>query len=107
MNEQRMNAIQQSLSVLVQQGEIVMITLKDFQDKLVELGQTIVAEKAEVQGLLTTLKAQITVLQGQITAGSPVSQADLDNLMLAMNDIIVGVKDISEPVIIPVVPPVV
>lgn len=77
-----------------------MNTLKDLQDKLVELGQTIVAEKVEVQGLLTALKDQIVVLQGQITAGSPVSQADLDGLVLAVNDIITGVKDISEPVVV-------
>ena len=103
INEHEITAIKQSLSLLVKQGEIIMSTLKDLQDKLVELGQTIIAEKAEVQNLLTDLKAQIVVLQGQVAAGSPVSQADLDNLVLAVNDIITGVKDISEPVVTPVV----
>ena len=103
INEHEITAIKQSLSLLVKQGEVIMVTLKDFQDKLVELGQTIVAEKVEVQTLLTDLKAQVKTLQDQITAGSPVSQTDLENLMLAVNDIITGVKDISEPVITPVV----
>ena len=107
INESEITAIKQSLDTLIKQGEVIMSTLKDLQDKLVELGSAIVAEKVEVQGLLTALKAQIGVLQGQVTAGSPVSQADLDNLVLAVNDIITGVKEISEPVVTPVVTPVV
>ena len=101
INEHEITAIKQNLNVLVKQGEVIMSTLKDLQDKLVELGQTIIAEKVEVQGLLTGLKAQIKVLQDQIIAGSPVSQADLDSLVLAVNDIITGVRDISEPIVVP------
>ena len=99
-DEQKMGVILHRLDLLVTQGGLIMSTLLDLQNKLVELGQTIIAEKVEVQGLLTALKAQIKVLQDQIAAGSPVSQADLDTLVLSVNDIITGVKDISEPVVV-------
>lgn len=87
----------QLFTIFSRKVDVIMATLQDLQQKLAELGQTIVAEKAEVQGALTDLKAQIATLQGQIASGTLVTAADLDNLVAAVDAIVVGVKDISEP----------
>ena len=110
-NEHQMNAIQHSLCVLIKQGELIMETLQTIKEKLVALGQAVVDEKTEVQGKLGTLTTQIAelgveiqTLKDQIAAGALVTQADLDALGLSVDEISLGVKDVSEPFNPPVVP---
>lgn len=52
-----------------------------------EILQAIADEKAQVTEALTDLSKQIQDLKDQITTGTPVSQADLDEIKVAIQDI--------------------
>jgi predicted nucleic acid-binding Zn-ribbon protein len=83
----RIEALEKKVTALTtkvtKQGRLIMGTKQ-------ELEEAIAAERAEVQGALASLKTEIQALKDQIASGSPVTPADLDNLIAA-------VKDISEP----------
>lgn len=86
-------------ATLTQQGEQLMATLQEVLDKIAQVGADIVAEKAEVQGALSTLKDQVKALQDQLAAGTGVTSADLDNVLAQLDAIDTGVKAISEPAV--------
>lgn len=54
-----------------------------------EVLEAIAAEKAEVGAKLTDLAVQIQTLKDQIAGGSPVTPADLDDIVSAVHDIFV------------------
>jgi Skp family chaperone for outer membrane proteins len=57
-----------------------MSTVQEIKDAFQALSDTVDAERAEVVGFLTGLKAEIQALKDQIAAGSPATQADLDDI---------------------------
>ncbi len=75
-----------------------MATLEELQAKLTSIDTAIAEERAEVQGLLDGLRAQIQVLQDQLGAGQLVSQEQLDGLAASADAIVERVRAISEPV---------
>ena len=54
---------------------------------LLEVKDAIAAEKAEVLAAVTGLNDQVQALKDQIAAGSPVTAADLDDLVSQVHDI--------------------
>jgi septal ring factor EnvC (AmiA/AmiB activator) len=75
----------------------IMATLQDVKDKIDAVKADLIAEKGEVQTAISALKAQIIALQELLNSGSNVTPADLDALVSSLDQISVGVKDISEP----------
>lgn len=55
-----------------------------------EVIDAIAAEKAEVQAKLDALGTEIQSLKDQIAAGSPVTPADLDEIVSLVHDIFTG-----------------
>ena len=86
----------------LQQGDMIMATLQELKDKMVELGAAINAEKvkgdidkAATEATLVGLKADIQALKDQLATGVLVTQADLDTLFASVGDLITGVHGIN------------
>jgi phage terminase Nu1 subunit (DNA packaging protein) len=86
----------------LQQGDMIMATLQELKDKLVELGAAIKAEKVKdetektaTEATLAGLKADIQTLKDQLATGVLVTQADLDTLFASVGDLITGVQSIN------------
>jgi seryl-tRNA synthetase len=92
-----------------EQGVTIMEDIASLNAKMTALVETVNAERTEVQSLLGNLKAQVAELAVQVSAGVPVTQADLDAFGVSLDAAIAGVTQISEafPVVPvdPVVPP--
>lgn len=71
------------LTIYRKQGETIMATLQDVKD-------AIAAEKAEITSKLADLDKQIQDLKDQIANGSPVTAADLDEIVSNVHDIFVA-----------------
>lgn len=84
------------LNRLVNQGEHIMADIHDVQAKLDSLITATAEERAEVQALLTDLRAEVKTLQDQIANGSVVSQADLDGIATKLDEALASVRAISE-----------
>ena len=65
---------------IIHNQEVIMATLA-------EVKQAVADEKAEVLAKLTALGEEIQALKDQIAAGSPVTAADLDELVASVHDI--------------------
>ena len=63
-----------------------------------EVLDAIAAEKAQVASALEELGIQIQALKDQIAAGDPVTAADLDDIVSAVNDIFIPAPPV-EPII--------
>lgn len=74
-----------------------MVTLEDVTQKLNDINAAIASERAEVQGLLGELRAEIKRLSDLLAAGQLVTQEQLDGLDAAAAAIVARVRDISEP----------
>lgn len=84
--------------IFLKEFKHIMATLQELKDAIASVKVDIAAEKAEVQSKLADLLQQIKELKDQIAAGTLVTQADLDALIVSVSEIDAGVKDISEPV---------
>jgi hypothetical protein len=63
-----------------------------------EVLDAIAAEKTQVAAALDELAAQIQTLKDQIAAGTPVTAADLDDIVSAVNDIFIPTPPV-EPIV--------
>ena len=91
------SAITRRLDALEAQGRQIMVTLEDVTQKLNDINAAIASERAEVQGLLGELRAEIKRLSDLLAAGQIVTQEQLDGLDAAAAAIVARVRDISEP----------
>lgn len=99
VREPGLDAMLLKLTRLFNQGELIMATLVELNQKIADLTTAIADERTEVQGLLDGLRVSIQALQDQLAAGSTVSQADLDALGAALDVVILQVRAISEPAV--------
>jgi hypothetical protein len=91
-------AITRRLYALEVQGDLLLATVQELQQKIDNIGVAVDAERVEVQGLLLDLRTQIQALQDQLGAGQLVTQEQLDGLAVAADAIVARVQAISEPV---------
>jgi len=57
----------------------------------------IAAEKTQVLEAITELENQIQALKDQIAAGTPVTEADLDDIVSAVNDVFIPAPPVEPP----------
>lgn len=74
-----------------------MASLAEVNAAVAQLTQAVAAERAEVQGKLGDLSAQIQALKDQLAQGQTVTPADLDAVVAAIAEINSGIQQISEP----------
>ncbi len=85
------------MEALEAQGDEIMATIEEVQEKLIAIETAIAEERTEVQGLLAGLRDQIRALQEQIAQGANVTQEQLDALDTQAAAIVDRVRAISEP----------
>ena len=78
----------------ITRGEKTMATIAE---QLAELRATIAQVKVDLADEKTEVAAAIQALKDQIGSGTPVTAADLDELITSVKDIGAGVKDIFIP----------
>lgn len=83
-----------AISKLFDQGEKIMASVQELNDKIDQLSAATDAERQEVLAVLQALKDQVQALKDQIAAGTPASQADLDALATRLDDQIAKVQAI-------------
>lgn len=76
----------------------IMTTLDDIKAALARLRQHVTDEAAQVNESLQVLRNTITNLQTQLAAQIPISTADLDSVLAAIDDTTKAVDNIVPPV---------
>lgn len=94
--------IQLSTRITTLEG-VIMATLQEVKDAIAALQATTEEERLEVTAAMDALRAQVTALQEQVAAGTGVTAADLDGLILAVDAASAAVETIVTPEVLPVV----
>ena len=95
------------ISTLINRSNSIMATLEELQSSLNNLSLTITNERAQVQAALALQSEKIDELVEQIAntqTNAPITPAQLDGLMAAIDSISVAVDGIYSPSVAPDTP---
>lgn len=87
-----MEEISTALARIVRQGDRVMATVQEVKD-------AVAAEAAEVSARIDTLAAEIQALKDQLAGGNPITEADLGEILAAVQNIFIMPETPLDPTV--------